>query len=154
MEEVEFLEDEFETEDVSGNEIQSTSSKDSEDVIFVKMINKYGKPLLQKSQTPTAKAKKRQSMDQIVKHLSDAGLQYTESQIKKKMENMKTRLKKKIDSKKTGNVPIQLKPAEKILMDALDGTENPAISRLKCKCFCILQFSRKLQFKKTSFKKY
>lgn len=152
MEESEFLEDELETEDGSGNELQSTSSKDSEDVTFVKMINKYGKPLLQKSQTPSAKAKKKQCMDQIVKHLSVAGLQYTENQIKKKMENMKTRLKKKIDSRKTGNVPIQLKPAEKMLMDALDGTENPAISRVKCKYLCILQFLWKLQFEKTSFK--
>lgn len=60
------------------------------------------------------------------------GFEYTEIQVKKKLENMKTRLKKKIDKNKTGNVPIVLSKSERMLMDILDGNDNPSINRLSC----------------------
>lgn len=106
--------------------------KDADDVLFVKTVLKYGKPLLQKSQTPAYKEKKMKALKNMIEHLADSGYRYTEVQVRKKIENMKSRLKKKIDAKRTGNTPIELKVAEKLLMEAMDGVDNPAIGRLKC----------------------
>lgn len=101
-----------------------------EDLVFVKLLNKHAHILLSKSQTPGSKVKKKGAMDLFIRRLASFGFKYTEAKAKKKMENMKTRLKKKIDSKKTGNVPINLKPFEEVLMGALQGKDNPSITRL------------------------
>nr|CAH7753882.1 unnamed protein product [Callosobruchus chinensis] len=53
----------------------------------------------------------------------------TEAQIMKKVNNMKTRLKKKIDLEKTGNVPIILSEWQKLLNEILEGDSNPSIKR-------------------------
>nr|CAH7769920.1 unnamed protein product [Callosobruchus chinensis] len=54
----------------------------------------------------------------------------TEGQIMKKVNNMKTRLKKKIDLKQTGNpVPIILSEWQKLLNEILEGVSNPSIKR-------------------------
>lgn len=103
------------------------------DLAFIKMLQKHGRALLLKSQTPTAKKKKNEAVDVMMQQLGEIGFVYSAAKIKKKIENMKTRVKKKIDSKKTGNERIVLKPAEKLLLDALDAEDNPGISRLKCK---------------------
>lgn len=107
-----------------------------EDMIFVQILHKFGKPLLQKSQAPLSKIKKKAAIEQVVNCLKERGFSYNEQKTKKKVENMKTRLKKKIDRKKTGNVPIVLKKHEKLLMEILDGTDNPSISRVKCNVIC------------------
>lgn len=106
--------------------------KVSDDVIFVTISQKCGSALLEKSQTPAIRAKKKVAIKSMIKHLSDRGLPHTEIQVKKKLENMKSRLKKKVDTKKTGNLPITLKPWEKILFDTMHGIDNPSIGRLKC----------------------
>lgn len=132
-------EQEIENEDDGAHENDDEIAGD-EDLVFVKLLNKYGKILLSKSQTPTAKLKKKGAMDEFVSRLASFGFVYTEPKAKKKIENMKSRLKKQLDTKKTGNIPIVLKPFENILMDALDGFDNPSISRLKCKYFYFFMF--------------
>nr|CAH7737868.1 unnamed protein product [Callosobruchus chinensis] len=57
------------------------------------------------------------------------GVAMTEGQIMKKVNNMKTRLKKKIDLKQTGNVPIILSEWQKLLNEILEGDSNPSIKR-------------------------
>nr|CAH7714428.1 unnamed protein product [Callosobruchus chinensis] len=52
----------------------------------------------------------------------------TEGQIMKKANNMKTRLKKKIDLKQTGNVPIILSEWQKLLNEILEGDSNPSLN--------------------------
>lgn len=128
----------FATDD-DGN-INDDEITGDEDFVFVNLLNKYAKILLTKSQTPGAKVKKKNAMEKLISRLASFGFTYTEAKAKKKIENMKSRLKKKIDSKKTGNLPINLKPFEKILMDALQGNDNPSISRLKCNYYFHFMF--------------
>lgn len=112
-----------------------------EDITFVRVLQKWGKCLLSPSQTEIMKKNKKAALKDMIAQLAARGYgEYNEAKIKKKVENMKSRLKIKIDKKKTGNLRIVLKPAEKLLMEILDATENPSISRLKCKfylSFCI-----------------
>lgn len=113
-------------EDAGGN---------NDDLTFLRVLKKSGKCLVEKSQTPAMKEKKKTALKEMTVQLLDRGLEFNENQIKKKVENMKARLKKKIDSKKTGNVPIALTGTDKLLMDILEGNENPSITRLKCKYY-------------------
>lgn len=52
-------------------------------------------------------------------------------QIIKKVANAKQKIKLKADMKKTGNLPIELKPSEELLLDILHAEDNPAISEIK-----------------------
>lgn len=104
-----------------------------EDVVFVKCLSTLGRPLLQKAQTPAWKAKKKDAVAKMIGHLAKRRMEYSDVQLRKKVENMKSRLKKKVDTKKTGNIPIELKPWEQTLFDAMDGVDNPSIGRLACK---------------------
>lgn len=106
-----------------------------EDFIFVQVLKKHGKVLLEKSQTPAIRSKKKVAEENVNRELAKFGVLYTDLQTKKKIENIKGRLKKKLDSKKTGNIPVNLKPHERLLADLLDYTDNPSISRLRCKFF-------------------
>lgn len=142
-EEVEVLEtvdspDEENVIEFDAEEPVSEKSSD-EDFVFVSLLKKHGSSLLEKSQAPNAKIRKKEAIQVLIPLLAEKGYIYTETQIKKKIENMKSRLKKKIDSKKTGNEKINLKTSEKLLMDILDGYDNPSISRLACKNIFILQ---------------
>lgn len=122
---VEYLDDE--------DEVENFGAEDDSDLTFVKVLKKYGRALLLKSQTPDAKKKKTEALAAMEERLNAIGFEYPATKIKKKLENMKSRVKKKIDSKKTGNERIVLKPAEQLLLNALDAEDNPGISRLKCK---------------------
>lgn len=54
------------------------------------------------------------------------------NKILKKFDNMKTRVKVKADTKKTGNKKIVLKPWEEELLKFIKGNlDNPSIVRLK-----------------------
>lgn len=119
--------------DVYEDESIDEADVGDDEMVFVKCIQKVGKVLLHKSQTPPYKTKKKEALTKMVGCLAGHGITTTENKVKKKIENMKTRLKKKIDLKKTGNLPIALKPWEKLYFDILDGIENPSISRLGCK---------------------
>ncbi|XP_063907296.1 uncharacterized protein LOC135140975 [Zophobas morio] len=87
--------------------------------------------LLSKSQLPNEKAKKEKSLLEVVElyevHL---GLRISQQQLKKKINNMKSRLKKKTDKQKTGNKRITLHEWEKILYKILEGDDNPTINKI------------------------
>lgn len=105
---------------------------DNEDLIFLKVINMYGKILLDKAQTPSMRLKKKSAMDKVCEELPKKGIILNAAQIKKKLENLKARLKKKMDFKKTGNEPLNFKDHESFLAKMLNYIENPSISRLPC----------------------
>lgn len=125
----------YNTDDIEQDDDENVEEIEAGDdeMIFVKCIQKVGKVLLHKSQTPAYKTKKKEALAKMIERLASHGITTTENKVKKKMENMKSRLKKKIDMKKTGNIPIVLKPWEKMYFDILDGIENPSIGRLACK---------------------
>lgn len=104
------------------------------DLNFVKIIKSVGKCLLEKSQTPAMKNKKKNALKLVVSEcLSKNGVQLTEQQAKRKLENLKMRVKAKTDAKKTGNKPIILNSADKLLLHLLNAEENPSITQLSCK---------------------
>lgn len=104
------------------------------DLNFVQIIKSVGKCLLEKSQTPAMKNKKKGALKVVVSEcLSKHGVQLTEQQAKRKLENLKMRAKTKTDTKKTGNKPIILNSADKLLLTLLNAEENPSITQLPCK---------------------
>ncbi|CAH0562978.1 unnamed protein product [Brassicogethes aeneus] len=87
--------------------------------------------ILSKSQTPALKKKKEDAIKQILQLYQNVmGQLITSGQLMKKINNMKARLKKKTDVKKTGNKPIKLLPWEKVLYEAMDGDSNPTVAKI------------------------
>lgn len=104
------------------------------DFNFLKIIKSVGKCLLQKSHTPAMKQKKKDALVLVVSRcLAKHGIEITAQQAKRKLDNLKMRVKTKTDKKKTGNIPITLNSADKLLLELLDAEENPSISQLSCK---------------------
>lgn len=102
------------------------------DSSFVQIIQSVGKCLLQKSQTPTMKKKKQALKDVVAECLSEFGVTLSEQQARRKLDNLKSSVKTKIDRKKTGNVPINLNEADQLLLNLLDAEENPSIVQVPC----------------------
>lgn len=59
------------------------------------------------------------------------GVKMNSKQIKRKIENMRSRLKQKVDMKATGNRKIIMKPHEQILLDLMDHKKNPVLNKVK-----------------------
>lgn len=105
-----------------------------DDLNFVKIIESVGKCLLQKSQTPAMKKKKQQALTKVISECSSKfDVTLTDKQAKRKLDNLKARVKQKIDRKKTGNLPIILNEADQLLLNLLDAEENPSIVQVPCK---------------------
>ncbi|XP_022193453.2 uncharacterized protein LOC111051284 isoform X1 [Nilaparvata lugens] len=66
----------------------------------------------------------------VVRYQENFGIPITAKQLMKKVNNMKTRLRKKTDLNKTGNEKIELNKWEKILFDTLEGGSNPTIGNI------------------------
>ncbi|CAH1968476.1 unnamed protein product [Acanthoscelides obtectus] len=93
-------------------------------------VSKYPE-ILSKSQTPASKKKKEDAVRKILElYESVMGQSITTVQLMKKVNNMKARLKKKTDVRKTGNKPVKLLPWEKTLYDAMDGDSNPSVAKI------------------------
>lgn len=104
------------------------------DFNFLRIVEKFGKWLLEKAQTPVVKKKKKEALLRVIEGCLDQhGVVITEGQVKRKLNNLKLRVKQKVDRKKTGNLPILLNAADKLLLEMLDYKENPSITQLPCK---------------------
>lgn len=104
------------------------------DVLFSTALENCGIALLKKSQTLAMKAKKKKATREMIDFiLLRKGIQVTEQQISKKINNMKTRIKNKTDMKATGNKKIDLNEGEKIFYRLLGAEENPTVVKLPCK---------------------
>uniref|UniRef100_A0A0A9WQB9 LIX1-like protein n=1 Tax=Lygus hesperus TaxID=30085 RepID=A0A0A9WQB9_LYGHE len=87
--------------------------------------------VLSKSQLPHVKRKKDEAVENIIKkHENHFGRRIEISRLMKKINNMKTRLKKKTDWSKTGNKRIKLQNWEKLLYEAMEGNVNPCVSQM------------------------
>lgn len=90
--------------------------------------------MLDKRQTPPVKA----ALKKMTEHLQlEYGIDMTGAQIKKKLNNLKTRLKQRTDLKKTGNISIILTQPEGKLFDLLGGVDNPSVAPVACRFFRI-----------------
>ncbi|CAH1990025.1 unnamed protein product [Acanthoscelides obtectus] len=112
-----------------------TYSKDhsSENQTVFDNIIKHYPVLLEKSNIPEIKNKRRKAVEEIKEKVeAELGVRYNEGQSWKKIQNIKTRLKAKTDRNQTGNKLIKLKGWEHELFNFLQGESNPSIARLQC----------------------
>lgn len=87
--------------------------------------------VLEKSQIPKMKKAKDEAITKIVeKYKSTFGKEVEARLIMKKLNNMKTRLKKKTDVSETGNKKVVLLDWEKKLLAAMKGESNPTITKI------------------------
>lgn len=118
------------------------SGKDKPDIEdqakFIAIIKDYP-VVLEKSHLPSSKQKRSKAIGEIQMRLeTEAGVSLDGNQILKRFNNMKTRVKAKVDTNKTGNKKIVLKPWEEELQKFIEGDSNPAIVRLKGKIITYL----------------
>ncbi|XP_062533427.1 LOW QUALITY PROTEIN: uncharacterized protein LOC134202460 [Armigeres subalbatus] len=117
-------------EDGLSKEVPEKSTQIS-DFHFATALRRFGSVLLQKNQTPQMKKMKSQAAKEMIMHfLVEHGIELTEKQILKKVNNMKSRIKSKTDKKATGNKQISLNPGERIIYDLLGAEENPAVTKV------------------------
>nr|XP_029716713.1 uncharacterized protein LOC115260022 [Aedes albopictus] len=123
------------SEDDCGDASRRTQQKDAgkkscEDLKFVELLVTHGKVLLEKSQAPPVKDKKKDAGKEIcVQMFVQHGVDMTPKQVMKKINNMKARIKAKTDRKQTGNRKILLTEAERKFFDLMGGIENPSITK-------------------------
>ncbi|CAH1114714.1 unnamed protein product [Psylliodes chrysocephalus] len=87
--------------------------------------------IFNKSQVPKIKEKKEQAYKDIhQKYILQIGRDLTEKQLKKKIQNIKTELKKKTDKTATGNKKIVLNAWEKQLLVLMERQENPVFQKV------------------------
>ncbi|KAF5295039.1 hypothetical protein FQR65_LT10592 [Abscondita terminalis] len=100
-------------------------------VQFVSVIEKFP-ILLEKSNIPDVKRKKANAVSEIKGKLAvEFGIELNETQIWKKLNNLKTRIKRKTDKKQTGNRKIELKDWERRFFKYIEGEINPSICKVK-----------------------
>lgn len=102
---------------------------------FVRILHVHGKALLKKNNTPDMKKKKEHALDAMQEALSKTGAKYNKSQIMRKVNNLRSRIKQKTDLKQSGNKRIVLSAAERSFYNMLSGDDNPTLRRVSCKFF-------------------
>ncbi|XP_062711841.1 uncharacterized protein LOC109407288 [Aedes albopictus] len=120
-------------EDEADETVHDVPGKSSNisDLEFATAVSRLGSVLLTKNQTPQMKKKKSDAVKEIAMHfLVEKGLDLTEKQIIKKVNNMKSRIKTKTDKKATGNKKISLNPGEQIMYNLLGAEDNPAVTKV------------------------
>lgn len=120
--------------------MMESSSEDEHDAICVDRSNELlflAKELcvypeiLGKSQLPKAKKKKEDALKKVLeKYQASFGMLLDLKVLLKKINNMKTRLKKKTDTNQTGNKKIILLEWERKMLEAIRGESNPVVQRI------------------------
>ena len=88
--------------------------------------------ILEKSQIPNIKRKKDEAIENLIKkYEATFGKPLDTKGLLKKINNMKTRLKRKTDLKRTGNKAIKLLDWEKSMLKAMEGDTNPTIGKIR-----------------------
>ncbi|XP_063931272.1 uncharacterized protein LOC135143346 [Zophobas morio] len=116
----------------SESEIIESAEKSNKQEQFVSLLKKWP-ILLSKSQTPAKRVQKKEALKEFSNaYLNNCGEQLTNEKILKKINNMKTELKKKSDMNRTGNEKNVLKSWEETLLKLINGTneKNPTIYRI------------------------
>lgn len=115
---------------MSDTEDSEAGNSSSEQVFIVMQLQKMPEVLL-KSQVPHLKSKKDVAIKEILAaYEKNLGKLITSQQLLKKINNMKSRLKKKADRNRTGNKKIVLKDWEKVLFELMDGEDNTVINEI------------------------
>ncbi|KAJ8912720.1 hypothetical protein NQ315_012274, partial [Exocentrus adspersus] len=118
---------------MSSSEDDVAHESDSKVQVLEFIANQISKhsEILSKSQTPGFKKKKDDAIKKILElYETVMGQLITAGQLMKKINNTKSRLKKKTAVKKTGNKPIKLLPWEKALYEAMERDSNPTVTKI------------------------
>ncbi|CAH1099688.1 unnamed protein product [Psylliodes chrysocephalus] len=109
---------------------EEVPAKISSNLKLMEILESYN-IIFNKSQVPKIKEKKEQAYREIhQKYILQIGRDLTEKQLKKKIQNMNTELKKKTDKSATGNKKIVLNAWEKQLLVLMEGQENPVFQKV------------------------
>lgn len=115
----------------SGNESESYVSVINE-LQFIADEIVRAPVILEKSQIPRIKKGKDQAIEALIKKYEGTfGKPLDTKGFYKKMNNMKSRLKKKTDLKRTGNKKIKLLDWERKLLKAMEGESNPTVVQIR-----------------------
>lgn len=123
--------------DTSDTSYKHSDEKDelNRQLSFVTVLQRFP-VLLNKSQTPVIKQQKGAALVSFCKeYRNTVGINICEDQVRKKINNMKTDIKKKTDFKRTGNKKIILKKWEEQFLELLNnGGNNPVVSQVPGAC--------------------
>lgn len=115
----------------SSEEVSENETNASNELQFIAEGVAANPVILEKSQVPKIKRRKDEAIGALTnKYAATFGRPVDAKGLLKKINNMKTRLKKKTDLKKTGNKAIKLLDWEKRLLKAMEGDSNPTIGRI------------------------
>lgn len=115
----------------SGSETECYDNSVSNELQFIADEIVRAPVILEKSQIPKIKARKDQAIGAVIKkYEATYGKPLDTKGFLKKMNNMKTRLKKKTDLKRTGNKKIKLLDWERKLLKAMEGESNPTVVQI------------------------
>lgn len=97
---------------------------------FVSILKKY-RVLFNKSQLPKVKDEKEKALLEVMaEYQKQLGKMISEKQLRKKIQNMKTEIKKKTDKTATGNRKIILKGWEEDFLHLLSAEQNPVFNKV------------------------
>ncbi|KAG5890703.1 hypothetical protein JTB14_016533 [Gonioctena quinquepunctata] len=120
----------------SSDESSSASSqegRDDNELMFIANFVEDHPIILNKSQTPSVKTKKEEYLKQMKIDIQNKyGTMMDSKKILKKLNNLKTNIKKKTDRKATGNKKIKLSAAESVIYNIMQSgsDENPVFSKV------------------------
>ena len=114
----------------SFSEVEENSENGNATLTFVTKLKNFP-ILLEKSQVPAVIIQKKAAALKLINDLElDGGKRLNENQLFKKINNMKTSIKKKTDEKATGNKKIILSAWEKLFFEMLQPQTNPVFSKV------------------------
>lgn len=112
---------------------ECTTCDENDQAKFVELLENY-KVVLQKSQVPTIKKAKENALMKLqAEWQALSGKAIGVKQLSKRINNMKTKIKKKADINKTGNKQIKLKSWEQAFWRLVDGDRNPNFNKIPSK---------------------
>lgn len=115
------------------SESSSSTCKDTE-LIWVANFVKKNPVILNKSQVPTIKTKKQEALEKLKTCFEQQFGKITSvKKILKRLNNLKSCIKKKTDKNATGNKKIKLSAAESILYEVMEGDSgncNPVLNKI------------------------
>lgn len=112
------------------NDLENDDSFENSRSVLVAVVKDY-KVVLEKSMLPKCVQAKELAWEEIKKsYIKNTGKFVTVEQLKKTLQNMKSAVKKKTDTRATGNRPIKLLSWEKGFLDLMKSEENPVFKRV------------------------
>lgn len=116
--------------DVAGGEDGWSPQDIGGEDIFINFL-KSNRSLLTTSSTPGARASKIKDLEKLVKIYAENGVERTMQQIRKAINNLRNRVKSKLEKRMLTDRPSKLSPLEQRFYELLDAENEPHFLRPK-----------------------